>query len=54
MDLKAKITVNIDIIMVSLLEEMIVYSAPKAAEAISMSKEEARKMCEGMFPKLKR
>ena len=36
------------------MEEMINYSAPKAAEATGMSEEEARKMCEDMFPKLKR
>lgn len=36
------------------MEEMIDYSAPKAAEATGMSEDEARKMCEEMFPKLKR
>ena len=36
------------------MEEMIDYSAPKAAEATGISEEEARKMCEEMFPKLKR
>lgn len=34
--------------------EMIDYSAPKAAEATGMSEEEARKMCNEMFPQLKR
>ena len=36
------------------MEEMINYSAPKAAEATGMSEEAARKMCEDMFPHLKR
>ena len=36
------------------MEEMIAYSAPKAAEATGMSEEAARKMCEDMFPHLKR
>ena len=36
------------------MEEMIDYSAPKAAEATGMSEEAARKMCEDMFPHLKR
>ena len=36
------------------MEEMINYSAPKAAEATGMSEEVARKMCEDMFPHLKR
>ncbi len=36
------------------MEEMIDYSAPKAAEATGMSEDEARKMCAEMFPKLKR
>ena len=36
------------------MEEMIGYSAPKAAEATGMSEEAARKMCEDMFPHLKR
>ena len=36
------------------MEEMIDYSAPKAAEATGMSEEEARKMCNEMFPQLKR
>jgi len=36
------------------MEDMIDYSAPKAAEATGMSEEEARKMCEEMFPQLKR
>ena len=35
-------------------EEMIDYSAPKAAEVTGMSEDEARKMCAEMFPKLKR
>ena len=35
------------------MEEMIDYSAPKAAEATGMSEEAARKMCEDMFPHLK-
>ena len=38
----------------SSMEEMIDYSAPKAAEATGMSEEAARKMCEDMFPHLKR
>ena len=38
----------------SSMEEMIDYSAPKAAEATGMSEEEARKMCNEMFPQLKR
>ena len=36
------------------MEEMIDYSAPKAAETTGMSEEAARKMCEDMFPHLKR
>ena len=38
----------------SSMEEMIDYSTPKAAEATGMSEEEARKMCNEMFPQLKR
>lgn len=36
------------------MEEMIDFCVPKTAEATGMSEEEARKMSEEMFPKLKR
>ncbi len=36
------------------MEEMIDFCAPKTAEATGMSEEEARKMSEEFFPKLKR
>ena len=36
------------------MEEMIDFCVPKTAEATGMSEEEARKMSEEIFPKLKR
>ena len=36
------------------MEEMIDFCVPKTAEATGMSEDEARKMSEEMFPKLKR
>ncbi len=36
------------------MEEMIDFCVPKTAEATGMSEEEARKMSEEVFPKLKR
>ena len=36
------------------MEEMIDFCVPKTAEATGMSEEEARKMSEELFPKLKR
>ena len=36
------------------MEEMIDFCVPKTAEATGMSEEEARKMSEEFFPKLKR
>ena len=36
------------------MQEMIDFCVPKTAEATGMSEEEARKMSEEMFPKLKR